>query len=138
MTATAISSVTEIVAKCMEIGLEHFPQGVPHTWGRYQWADAYDYFYGFYGRGGLYPASVPNPTMQEFKPAVLADFEAAITGETEHPLFSGQGWEWASVERERVRDRIRLSREQKPIGYFCVKGHEPAGWPQAATPSPIS
>jgi hypothetical protein len=107
----------------------------PQTWGPNEWAKAFAYFHRFYGADGIYADffdGQPVVTMEEFQTAILADYTAATSNEAEHPLFDSPSfWEWASVERERVRDRVLVARGHKPIGYW-PDGQGPQGWPQAA------
>jgi len=42
--------------------------------------------------------------------AVLADYDDTMAGKTEHLLFGFFTWEWATIERERVRDRVLQAR----------------------------
>ena len=97
----------------------------PHDWNPQQIDEAFAYFVEYYGPGGLYEeffAGQQPVTCDEFLRAVLEDYDAAMQGETTHPLpfVSGEGkhfWEWASVERESVRDRVLIARGHRPIGY---------------------
>ena len=103
------------------VPLKGFPHGIPSKWNGVQWREAFASFRTYYGRGGIFPKFFrehPAVTYQEFQAAVLADFLATERGETYHPFhdmfvnFPSTSWEWGSLERERVRDRILVARGQ--------------------------
>ena len=86
----------------------------PHEWSKLDWRKAWDYFVDFYGPGGLYYRHFgfdqlkPPINQIEFRTALLADYDAVETAGLDW-------WEWATVERERVRDRILIARGREPI-----------------------
>ncbi len=96
----------------------------PHNWTEAKIVAAFRYFTDHYHGGGIFEdvfAGQPPVTRDEFMRAVLEDYDAAMRGETVHPLLGSTQepiWEWASVERESVRDRVLTSRGLPVIGYF--------------------
>ncbi len=95
-------------------------QKSPHEWTEQEVVEAFEPFASYYNPGGifhdhLFPELAPI-TRSEFVDAVRADYDANLRGEMfeDHPL--APWWEWASSERERVRDRILASRGLETIG----------------------
>lgn len=93
----------------------------PHNWTPQEIDEAFAYFTSFYWPGGVQEETFAGQqpvTRDEFMRAVLEDYDAASRGETKCPVpFLSGIWEWASVERESVRDRVLIARGHHPIGY---------------------
>ena len=90
------------------------PTGNPHHWGERKIKEAFRYFADYYLPGGILYEHFgfdkqPPVTCNEFKRALLEDFDAR--GDVWLDV-----WEWATIERERVRDRVLVNRGYATVG----------------------